>query len=43
MIKSGHALLGTANYEHAMQLEMIQKMAGVDVKGKLSKALSQLM
>lgn len=43
MIKSGHALFGTANYEHAMQLEMIQKMSGVDVKGKLSKALSQLM
>lgn len=42
MIRSSHVLLGTSNCDHLMQLDVINRMAGINTGGKLSKALSHL-
>jgi len=41
MIRTTHAVLGTAQYDHLMQIELLNKM-NIPLAGKMSKALSVL-
>lgn len=43
MLRGNQAIYGGSVYDHLTQLDMLKKMTGTDVKGRLSKALSTLI